>query len=108
MADTLKSLFSGMATAAGSALLTAGGAEHITILRMKAQNVHATTTTTISIWRGSAHTDEFNIVKSISLAPGEALEWDPTKIMLAPGEVLYAQAGADSCIAINADGLSQV
>lgn len=107
MADTLKNLFSYAVTSSQAAALTAGGAERITIRRMKVLNIHATTTTTISIWRGGT-TDPYAIVKGISLAPGEALDFDPTTIILNAGEILYMQAGVNSVLVANGDGVSSV
>lgn len=114
MANTLKNLARTLVAAAATAYITAANpgspANHrITIKRLKITNVLAAggATVTISLWAGTGATDAFVLEKNISLAPGEALELDPTMIVLEPGQSLYAQCSVANAVNLTADGLDQ-
>lgn len=114
MANVLKNLCRTLVGVAATAQLTAANPgtpnnQRITIKRLKFKNVLAAggQTVTISVWAGAAATDAYAIEKSVDLAPGEALEFDPTMVVLEPGESLYAQASVAAAVNCTADGLRQ-
>jgi hypothetical protein len=83
--------------------------QRITLKRIKVKNVLAPggATATVSVWAGAAATDAYAVEKTIDLAPGEALEFDPTMIVLEPGESLYAICVPANACNLTADGLRQ-
>lgn len=109
MADVLKNLVRSLVAAASTAYVTAGAAETITIKRVKITNINAAggASVTASLWAGSVADDAHALFKAITLAPGESIELDPTMIVLAPTEKLFAQGSVANNLNIQADGLSQ-
>lgn len=83
--------------------------ERLTIKRLQVVNVLAAggQTVAVSLWRGSASTDAYAIKKTVNLAPGESLEFDPTTMILAPGDSLFVQASVANAISVQGDGLKQ-
>ena len=114
MANVLKNLARSLVATAATQYVTAANPgtpnnQRVTIKRLKVVNINAGggAAATISVWAGTLADDAPAIVKSITLTGGEALEWDPTTIILEPGESLYAQASVASTLSLGADGLRQ-
>lgn len=94
------------AAAGGGAV---GTNERIVIKRLRITQVLADggATATIDLWKGTANSDAFRERRSMSLTPGQVEEWDPTFMVLEPGESLnWLCTPANSC-SIAGDGALQ-
>jgi hypothetical protein len=112
VANLLKNLARSLVSNAATAYVTAANPgtpnnQRITIKRIKVTNISAATTVLTGLWAGSAADDAHVLAKGISLGAGESLEFDPTTVVLEPGENLYAQGSIANNLQIAADGLRQ-
>jgi|SRR5215831_2338925 len=83
--------------------------ERLTVKRLVLLNVLAPggQTVSVSLWRGTTQDSAHQFKNNVPLAPQEGLEFDPTTMVLAPGDSIWAQASVANAISIQGDGLRQ-